>query len=74
MPFQRLLREIAMEYRKEFRFQTMAVLAIQEGAEAYLVDLLHDTNLCALHARRVTIITKDLRLARRLRGNNFNYN
>ena len=68
LPFQRLVREIAQEFKQDLRFQSMAVLALQEAAEAYLVNLFEDTNLCAIHARRVTIMSKDLQLARRIRG------
>jgi histone H3 len=68
LPFQRLVREIAQEYKTDLRFQTSAVLALQESAEAYLVSLFEDTNLCAIHAKRVTIMPKDIQLARRLRG------
>ena len=71
LPFQRLVREIAHEYKAELRFQSSAVLALQEAAEAYLVGLFEDTNLCAIHARRVTIMTKDIQLARRIRGERF---
>ena len=71
LPFQRLVREIAQEFQKELRFQSSAVLALQEAAEAYLVSLFEDTNLCAIHAKRVTIMTKDLALARRIRGERF---
>lgn len=68
MPFQRLVREIAQDFKTDLRFQATAVLALQEAAEAYLVSLFEDTNLCAIHAKRVTIFPKDMRLARRLRG------
>ena len=68
LPFQRLVREIASEYRNELRFQSSAVLALQEASEAYMVGLFEDTNLCAIHAKRVTIMPKDMQLARRLRG------
>ena len=68
LPFQRLVREIAQEYKDDTRFQASAVAALQEAAEAYLVGLFEDTNLCAIHAKRVTIMPKDLQLARRLRG------
>ena len=71
LPFQRLVREIAHEFKQELRFQSSAVLALQEAAEAYLVSLFEDTNLCAIHARRVTIMTRDLQLARRIRGDRF---
>jgi len=67
LPFQRLVREVAQEKASELRFQTQAVLALQEAAEAYLVGLFEDTNLCAIHAKRVTIMPKDMQLARRLR-------
>ena len=50
------------------RFQASAVLAMQEAAEAYLIGLFEDTNLCAIHAKRVTILAKDMQLARRIRG------
>jgi len=68
LPFQRLVREIAQDYKSELRFQSNAVLALQEAAEAYLVSLFEDTNLCAIHAKRVTIMPKDIQLARRIRG------
>ncbi|CAG7850042.1 Histone H3 [Serendipita indica DSM 11827] len=68
LPFQRLVREIAQDYKTDLRFQSSAVLALQEAAEAYLVSLFEDTNLAAIHAKRVTIQPKDLQLARRLRG------
>jgi histone H3 len=68
LPFQRLVREIAQEFRTELRFQAGAVAALQEAAEAYLVGLFEDTNLCALHSKRVTIMPKDMQLARRIRG------
>eukprot|EP01017_Pseudomicrothorax_dubius_P042265 TRINITY_DN6884_c0_g1_i2.p1 TRINITY_DN6884_c0_g1~~TRINITY_DN6884_c0_g1_i2.p1 ORF type:complete len:137 (+),score=38.63 TRINITY_DN6884_c0_g1_i2:131-541(+) len=71
LPFQRMVREIAHEHRAELRFQSSAVLALQEAAEAYLVGLFEDTNLCAIHAKRVTIMSKDLHLARRIRGERF---
>lgn len=67
-PFQRLVREIAQEFRGDLRFQSTAVLALQEASEAYLIGLFEDTNLCAIHAKRVTIMPKDMQLARRIRG------
>ena len=68
LPFQRLVREIAQDFKTDLRFQSAAILCLQEAAEAYLVGLFEDTNLCAIHARRVTITPKDLQLARRIRG------
>lgn len=55
LPFQRLVREIAQDYRTNCRFQSTAIQALQEAVEGYLVSLLTDTNECALHAKRVTI-------------------
>jgi histone H3/H4 len=52
----------------DLRFQGSAIAALQEAAEAYLVGLFEDTNLCAIHAKRVTIMPKDIQLARRIRG------
>jgi len=68
LPFQRLVREIAQDYKTDLRFQSTAVAALQEASEAYLVSLFEDTNLCAIHAKRVTIMPKDIQLARRIRG------
>jgi histone H3 len=68
LPFQRLVREIAQDFKTDLRFQSSAVLALQEASEAYLVGLFEDTNLCAIHAKRVTIMPKDVQLARRIRG------
>ena len=59
LPFQRLVREIT---------QSSAIMALQEAPEAYLVGLFEDTNLCAIHAKRVTIMPKDIQLTRRIRG------
>ena len=68
LPFQRLVREIAQDLLTDMHFQSTAILALQEASEAYLVGLLEDTNLCAIHAKRVTIMPKDIQLARRIRG------
>ena len=68
LPFQRLVKEIAGEFKTDLRFQSNAILALQEAGEAYLVGLFEDTNLCAIHAKRVTIMAKDMQLARRIRG------
>ena len=67
-PFQRLVKEIAQDYKSDVRMQSTAMLALQEAAEAYMVGLFQDTNICALHAKRVTITPKDIQLARRIRG------
>ncbi|KAF8623911.1 hypothetical protein AX15_006136 [Amanita polypyramis BW_CC] len=55
LPFQRLVREIAQDFKTDLRFQSSAVMALQEAAEAYLVSLFEDTNLAAIHAKRVTM-------------------
>ena len=68
LPFQRLVREIAQDFKTDLRFQSSAVMALQEASEAYLFGLFEDTNLCAIHAKRVTIMPKDIQLARRIRG------
>jgi histone H3 len=68
LPFQRLVREIASGFRGDLRFQSSAIAALQEASEAYLVGLFEDTNLCAIHANRVTIMERDVQLAQRIRG------
>ncbi|KAJ7563671.1 hypothetical protein O6H91_03G120200 [Diphasiastrum complanatum] len=69
LPFARLVREISSQFSTDVtRWTAEALICIQEAAEDYLVHLFEDTNLCAIHARRVTIMPKDLHLARRLRG------
>jgi len=70
LPFQRLVKEIANSFRNDLRFASQAILALQEICENYLVSLFEDTNLIAIHAKRVTIQPKDLQLARRIRGDN----
>lgn len=78
-PFQRLVREIAQNLGVGFthtagftaldlRFQPAAIAALQEAAEAYLVGIFEDANLCAIHAGRITIMPKDINLTRRIRG------
>ena len=75
LPFQRLVREITSDSDVilsplcgKVRFQSTAIMALQEASEAYLVGLFEDTNLCAIHAKQVTIMPKDIQLARRIRG------
>lgn len=67
-PFQRLVRSITNGVDPDLRFQSQALLALQEACESYLVGIFEDTNLCAIHANRSTIMRKDLDLARRIRG------
>ena len=72
LPFSRLIREVAQSVlgysMPDVRFQSAAIMALQEAAEAYLVTLFEDTVLCAIHAKRVTIMPRDMQLARRIRG------
>jgi len=68
VPFQRLVREILQDMDADLRLQSTAVLALQEASESYLIGLFEDSNLCAIHAKRVTIMPKDIQLARRIRG------
>ena len=73
LPFARLVREITQTYNStpadgEKRWQAEALLALQEACEFYMVHLFEDSNLCAIHAKRVTIMVKDIQLARRIRG------
>ena len=67
-PFQRLVREIACDIKSDLRMQSTALLALQEAAEAYMVGLFHNTNECAIHAKRVKIMPKDMQLAQCIRG------
>ena len=75
LPFQGLVREISGDHKVitsplcgKVRFQSLAIKVLQEASEAYIVGLFEDTNLCAIHAKRVTIMPKDIQLARRIRG------
>jgi len=71
LPFARLVREIAEGYSRQdgpLRWQDKALEALQEAAESYLIHLFEDANLCAIHAKRVTIMPKDIQLSRRIRG------
>jgi histone H3 len=70
-PFQRFVRAICDGIDGQLRFQSQALLALQEAAESYLTGLFEDANLCAIHAARVTVMKKDLDLARRIRGERF---
>jgi histone H3 len=70
-PFQRMVREVANVAKSGLRWQSAALSAMQEATESYVVGLLSDSNLCALHARRVTVMPRDIHLARRLRGERF---
>jgi len=68
LPFSRLIKEIAQDFKGDLRFQSTSLLVFQEATEAYLTRLFEDTNLCAIHSKRVTIMPKDIQLSRRIRG------
>jgi histone H3 len=68
LPFMRCVREIGQEFKADLRWQNTALACLQEAAEAYLTGVLEDANLAAIHGKRVTIMPKDITLARRLRG------
>ena len=68
LPFQRLVREVAQDFKEDVRFQKVSLDALQHAAEAYLTKLFEDSNLCAIHAKRVTIMARDMMLARKIRG------
>jgi histone H3 len=68
LPFMRLCQEVAQEFKVGLRFGKNAVLALQEASEAYLIGVFEDTNLSAIHGKRVTIMPKDVQLVRRIRG------
>ena len=71
LPFCRLVREIAQDFARgesDWRFTKDAIAALQEATEAYMVGLFEDTNACAIHQKRQTIMPKDMQLARRIRG------
>ena len=73
LPFCRLVREIAQDFKTDLRFQKSAVKCLQSAAEAYLVTLFEDAQLCAIHAKRVTVFPKDLSLAIRIRGDKYRW-
>lgn len=67
LPFQRLVREIAEDFKTNLKFKSEALGAIHEACEAFLVGLFEDANLCAIHSKRVTIMPRDIQLVRRIR-------
>ena len=82
-PFQKLIREISQEYRVcpdgpgtpsiQVRFQSTAIAALQEAVENFIVDLFEDVNLLAVHAKRVTVMSRDIRLALRIKGDHYHW-
>ena len=74
LPFSQLVCEIAQEVGKcNLHFQGSAIKCLQEAAEAFLVSLMEDANLCTIHTKRVTIMPKDIQLARHIRGEHLRY-
>ena len=73
LPFQRLIREIAQDCKTDLRFQSSAIMALQEATEAFLIGLFEDTNVCAIHAKCVMIMPKDVQLARHIRGDHLKF-
>ena len=63
LPFQRVAREITQGMRLDMRFQSTAIMALQEAGEAFLIGLLEQFNLCVVHTKQVTVPTKDIQLA-----------
>jgi len=72
LSFQRLVRQVTLvSLNKKMKFQAAALEALQEAAEYHIVGLFEDTNLLAIHSRRITIMPKDIHLARRIRGDSY---
>jgi len=71
LPFARLVKEITLIYHHSLQWQSIAIEALQHACEDYIIGLMEDANLSALHAKRITIMPKDLHLARRIRGDKF---
>ena len=71
LPFQRLVREVAQKIDNTLRFQSTAILALQEASEAFLVTMFEKVNLCAIHGNRVTIKPKDILLWKRMMGGEY---
>ena len=78
-----MIREISQEYHVcpdgpgtpsvQVRFQSTAIVALQEAAENFIVGLFEDVNLLAVHAKRVTVMPRDIRLALRIRGDHYHW-
>ena len=74
LPFSQLVHEIALSVGKtDLCFQGSAIICLQEAAEAYVVSLMEDANLCAIHAKQVTIMPKDIQLAHCIWGEHLKY-
>ena len=73
LPFARLVKEITLTYHHSLQWQSIAIEAVQHACEDYIVGLMEDANLSAIHAKRITIMPKDLYLAQRIRGDKYSY-
>jgi histone H3/H4 len=73
LPFARLVKEITLTYHHSLQWQSIAIEAVQYACEDYIIGLMEDANLSAIHAKRITIMPKDLHLAQRIRGDKYNY-
>ena len=73
VPFQRLVREVAQNIKSDLRFQSTALLALQEASESFLVNMFEQVNLAAIHGGRVTIKPKDMKLWARMKGGNYKH-
>lgn len=73
LPFARLVKEITLTYHHSLQWQSIAIEAVQHACEDYIIGLMEDANLSAIHAKRITIMPKDLLLAQRIRGDKYSY-
>jgi histone H3 len=69
LPFQRLVREIAQDFNTNLRFQAESIMALQDATEAQMVNDIENSNLMAIHAKRVTLMPKDIQLLVRVKSN-----
>ena len=62
-PFMRLVRELAQTYKSDLRFTSQAIECLQTACEAFVIRRFENANRCAIHAKRVTIMPKDMQLS-----------
>ena len=68
LPFQRVVRQVAQSIRADLWFQSTAIMALQDAGEVFLIGLLEEANYCAIHAKHITVMPKDIQLAHCIRG------
>ena len=73
-PMLRFVKEIIHQFKADFRIQESALNVLREAAEAFLVAFFENSNLCAIHGKRVTILQKDMELVKKLTDNDMIYN